>query len=57
MDERGDDQVHGHHAFEFLIDGIDAFHLLIASHMWPFLLQLDSRGMIHNDILATNTVH
>lgn len=41
-----------HHFFDLLIYRIYAIDLLIASHLWPFLVQLDTFGVFHNDVFA-----
>lgn len=45
-----------HHFFDLLIYGIYAIDLLIASHLRPFLVQLDTFGVFHNDVFAPNGI-
>lgn len=45
-----------HHFFDLLINGVYASDFLAPGHGWPFLMQLNTGGVLHDDIFATNSV-
>jgi hypothetical protein len=40
--------------FDLPIDSVYASDFLVPSHDWPFLLQLNTAGVFHDDVFATN---
>jgi hypothetical protein len=45
-----------YHIFDFLIDSVYPSYLLVPSHSWPSLVQLNTGGVFHDDIFAPNGV-
>ena len=42
--------------FDLPIDSVYASDLLFSRHDWPFLVQLNTGGVFHNNVFATNGV-
>ena len=45
-----------YHFFDLLIYSVYTSDLLVPSHTWPFLVQLNTGGVFHDDVLAPNGV-
>lgn len=45
-----------YHFFDVLIYSIDTSYLLVPSHSRPLLVQLNTGGVVHDDVLATNGI-
>ena len=62
--ERGIDKIQApvswkfnvYHFFDLLIYSVYTSYLLVPSHSWPSLVQLNTGGVFHDDIFATNGV-